>query len=678
MLVSRIARQLVVEDPFQLESEGRMPEPDARSKSGGDRADHPELDGDFSKLMETIGIEDTRVDVAKTATMRPPTRRVDSGPQEQVGHLPRLMGPTEAATTRDTMPELRVKGQLGEGGMGLVQLAEQVPLGRDVAIKKVREESMSDEARIVLLREGWTTGLLEHPNVVPVYTLGRDEHGEPVIVMKRVEGVPWMDIIDDPELAPSAFEHSDPTELHVEVLVQVCNAIHFAHSRGIIHRDLKPENIMLGEFGEVYVLDWGIAVSLEEDPRGRLISIKDVTTPAGTPAYMAPEMVSGDGTKLSVKTDVYLLGATLFEALTGRPPHSGETLHQIMFAAFRSEMPSMPDSVPAELVAVCRRAMAKESEERFESVEALRLALLEYREKRESRRLSRTGDKRQEELYELLERERGGADLEEAKLYKVFGECRFAYEQALEIASDNPRAIDGLQAALEMMAERELRHEAHKAASLLVADLPRPNDDLQARLERLSEQLQSREEEFENLQKIKHDKDTEVGRASRSIFAMVTGVVWAALTFGIQLAIGADLVEFTHPFVMSHVVGLILLAGGMLWVGHKKLFQNEVNKRMLLSIVAMFIAAVFMRGAVWAAGTPPEIGLALEMIMYGAAGSALAVGVDLRILWASVPFAVAGVIAAAMPDQVFVVFGITNIAAMGSLAVAWWPRGPEC
>ncbi|MGM0558749.1 MAG: serine/threonine-protein kinase [Myxococcota bacterium] len=635
-----------------------------------------ELRGEFTELMATIGVEDTQVDVAKTATMRPPTVRASSGAHRQVGQLPRLMeAPGEGDdAARQTLPELRVKGVIGEGGMGLVELAEQVALGRDVAVKKVREAAKSDEARVVLLREGWTTGLLEHPNIIPVYTLGRNDEGEPVIVMKRVEGTPWMDIIGDPSLAPAAFEHADEVDLHVEILSQVCNAVHFAHSRDIIHRDIKPENIMLGEFGEVYLLDWGIAVSLDDDPQGRLMAASDVTTPAGTPAYMAPEMVDGDGAKLSGRTDVYLLGATLYEALSGEAPHRGDSLYQIMFAAYQSNIRDLPSDVPPELAAICRRAMEREPDERFASAEDLRQALVEYREKRESRRLSEKGDISLDALEELVSREKDGADVDEAAIYRVFGECRFAYEQALEVAGDNERARDGLQDALELMAERELEHRAHKAAALLIADLPRANPELEERLDQLADQLQSREEEFEHLQKIRHETDTEVGRASRSIFALVMGLIWGGLTFGIGVGIDAGWLTINHAFVMVHIVLLNVILAVILWAGREKLFQNEVNKRMLLSVQAMFVIAAFMRGAVWAADLSSTVGLALEMTLYGAAGSAVAVALDLRILWASVPFAIAGVVAAWMPDQVFTAFGITNLTSMCALAIAWWPR----
>jgi hypothetical protein len=150
------------------------------------------------------------------------------------------------------------------------------------------------------------------------------------------------------------------------------------------------------------------------------------------------------------------------------------------------------------------------------------------------------------------------------------------------------------------------------------------------------------------------------------------------LTFGIGLLIDAGLVDFNHEFVMVHILVLISILLLLYWIGRKRLFQNEANKRILLSLLAMFIVAGFMRASIWAADVPSSVGLALEMVMYGAAGSAVAVAIDLRILWASIPFAIAGVVGAWFPEQVFTVFGITNLVGLGSLATAWWPRGPEC
>src|SRR5262249_9535023 len=148
------------------------------------------------------------------------------------------------------------------------------------------------------LEEAKTTGLVDHPGIVPVHALGRDPAGRPILVMKRVEGVSWRQLLDDStDVAWTTLERpgTDRLAFHLETLMQVCNALAFAHRRGIIHRDIKPSNVMVGEFGEVFLLDWGIACPIQ---RGAGASSSDETAPAatlcGTPAYMAPEMLSLD------------------------------------------------------------------------------------------------------------------------------------------------------------------------------------------------------------------------------------------------------------------------------------------------------------------------------------------------------------------------------------------------
>jgi len=205
---------------------------------------------------------------------------------------------------------LDLEQTIGEGGMGIVRLATQRSLGRKVAVKTLRPAARNEVATLRLLREAWVTGTLEHPNIVPVYDLGLDEDGSPIIVLKRIEGVEWGDIMRDANAARARYGAEDLLEYNLRILLQLCNAVSLAHARGVLHRDLKPENVMIGSFGEVYLVDWGIAVSLTADALGRLPLAVDQNEMAGTPYYMAPEMLGALG-KLSVRTDVYLLGAIL-------------------------------------------------------------------------------------------------------------------------------------------------------------------------------------------------------------------------------------------------------------------------------------------------------------------------------------------------------------------------------
>src|SRR5262249_2783401 len=155
-----------------------------------------------------------------------------------------------------------------------------------------------------LLTEAVITGSLEHPSIVPVHALGCDDAGRPVLVMKRIEGVCWRGMARDehpPGWAAIDAAGGGRRTAHVANLMAVCNAMHFAHRRGVVHRDLKPGNVMIGSYGEVYVVDWGIAARIEAGPSPVAL--------VGTPAYMAPEMVWGEAHRVDARTDVYLLGA---------------------------------------------------------------------------------------------------------------------------------------------------------------------------------------------------------------------------------------------------------------------------------------------------------------------------------------------------------------------------------
>jgi len=211
--------------------------------------------------------------------------------------------------------DLELRQKLGEGGMGSVYLAFQESIGREVAVKMLRRDGPSSKAHRLLLEEAWITGRLDHPNIVPVHSVGRDDGENPLIVMKRVQGISWLDAIADPDSLPLYYQGEEELEVLLDIFEQVCRATHFAHTRQILHRDIKPENVMLGAFGEVYLVDWGIAVSMDEDPDHGLPIASHVNVPMGTPCFMAPEMAAGEGDKLGPWTDVFLLGATLHLSL---------------------------------------------------------------------------------------------------------------------------------------------------------------------------------------------------------------------------------------------------------------------------------------------------------------------------------------------------------------------------
>lgn len=276
----------------------------------------------IGRLIEIVGAHaDTGADTDATirwATALPASVRLAPPVQK----LPRLEVGGDGA-------ELAIIDELGRGGMGHVQLAHQKSLRREVALKRALPGDDDPIVHEVLVHEGVITGQLEHPNVVPVHLLGVDERERPVLVMKRVEGVPWKELIgapDHPAWSDTKTWSDDRTLRHLEIFLDVCSAVHFAHARGLVHRDIKPTNVMLGRFREVYLLDWGIACSVGTSAYDHLGGTE------GLPAYMAPEMVDPDGV-IDERTDVFLLGATLHVALTGTRRHAGRRMMDIFNVA---------------------------------------------------------------------------------------------------------------------------------------------------------------------------------------------------------------------------------------------------------------------------------------------------------------------------------------------------------
>jgi eukaryotic-like serine/threonine-protein kinase len=277
---------------------------------------------------------------------------------------------------------------LGEGGMGVVHLCRDRQVGRRVAFKRMRSDDDDGHHRARFVREARVQGQLEHPAVVPVYDLGVTPDGASYFTMKRVRGVTLEQIVHalyrgDPELSQGYSRRRLLTAFN-----SVCLAVDFAHQRGVLHRDLKPANIMLGDYGEVYVLDWGLArvggatdletaEPVELDPTHHGHTVPGAVM--GTPGYMAPEQMRGDA-DIGAAADVYALGAILFELLTFERLHPFTSLGELAASTLqgpeaRPSVRAPNREVPPELEAVIVRAAALEPAKRFRSARELSQAI---------------------------------------------------------------------------------------------------------------------------------------------------------------------------------------------------------------------------------------------------------------------------------------------------------------
>jgi len=365
--------------------------------------------------------------------------------------------------------DFRLLQEVGKGGMGVVHQAVQTSLGRLVAIKRGLPAAAADpdEARR-FVREAELTGRLEHPNIIPVHDLGLDQGGRLFYSMKLVDGLPWQLRMAE-----------QPLEANLGILARVMDAVAYAHAHGVVHRDLKPGNVMLGAFGEVYVVDWGLAAEIP--PPGQEGADSSLLT-GGTLAYMAPEMASGRGPTAAPAVDIYLLGGILFEILTGGPPHpAGEGMDGYQNAA-RNVL--QPTAVAGELMDIALRALATDPGARHPSVPAFQAALGEYLSHTESHSLA-----------SLAAKAAGAAD----GAYAGFQGAVFGFQEALRLWPSNRQARAGLSTVLGEYARAAwVRGDLDLAGSLLDRSDP-AHQGLLARVEAARKQRRRRQARFRGL-----------------------------------------------------------------------------------------------------------------------------------------------------------------------------------
>jgi serine/threonine protein kinase len=294
--------------------------------------------------------------------------------------------------------------EIGRGAMGIVYRAKDTVLGREVAVKMPRPELAADPEVICRFVDvARITGQLQHPGIVPVCSVGELPDGRPFLAMKLIMGR---------TLAELLRERPDPSAdrgRFVAVFEQVCQTVAYAHYRGVIHRDLEPSNVMIGAFGEVQVIDWGLAIVLasrashgpghDAPGSGDLAGSVEVNPPVntggspgspaagtvlGTPAYLSPEQARGENDRHDTRTDVFGLGAILCHILTRQPPFTGASTDEVIRRAAAADLADAfarldACDVDAELIALCKQCLTPEMADRPADGRAVAEALATFR-----------------------------------------------------------------------------------------------------------------------------------------------------------------------------------------------------------------------------------------------------------------------------------------------------------
>lgn len=320
--------------------------------------------GRFSRFQEAVAREYLALADAS---------RVHAEPADLSGAAPEAVAKS-VATHRQPGAHYTVERELGRGGMGAVLKVRDAALERDLAMKVHLKPGAKSRERF--LREARITSQLDHPGIVPVHEVGATEDGRSYFTMRLVHGATLKDVIRQHAAGDAQWNLARC----LDVFVKVCDTMAFAHSRGVVHRDLKPSNVMVGEFGAVYVVDWGLARSAGGAGSAEPSALRDAADPQftldgdvlGTPSYMAPEQARGQSAAAGPEADVYAVGAMLYHLLAGKQPFSWPDESTTSREILRRVIAGPPEPIarirpdrPKELIAIADKAMAREPGQRY-------------------------------------------------------------------------------------------------------------------------------------------------------------------------------------------------------------------------------------------------------------------------------------------------------------------------
>ena len=500
---------------------------------------------------------------------------------------------------------LHVHDVLGEGGMGIVYRGVQSHPQREVAIKRLKHQSAY--MRLALYREAMITGTLSHPTIIPIHALNLVGEEAPEVVMKKIEGKTILELISDIHVKGDSNDPSVSLRKLLNVLRQVCNGLEYAHSKGIIHRDIKPENIMVCAFGEVYILDWGIAVcdlDLPVFPNGLV----------GTPSYMAPEMLSGNPEDVDARTDVFLLGATLHHILTGQVRNKGDTLEEVLQNISTSYSFVYDADVPEILASIANQACHPDPNLRIQSPAQFRKRIEEYLEYQQAFTVY---DAAQKELY-VLEQLVQYKELTKSQRHAIqrhYNRCRFGFEHALEIWPNFRMAKRKLDQSKITMIKHHLARKKLDAVLPLMDEIEALPEHLRAEVEFLGIEQSTIQHE---LQQFREDQNRKQSSAlfRLSLLVGICSSCFVLLYYLFQVnEFDPNILSSDTLLLQSLTLGIPLIP--VVIIGRNRFIVSLNARQTLISIVGVLLAVNLNRWVGMVDGRLPSSIIVVDFFITG-------------------------------------------------------------
>lgn len=503
--------------------------------------------------------------------------------------------------------------QIGAGTMGLVHEAHDPALLRTVAVKRARLDAAGEPER-ALLNEAATLARLDHPNIVPLHALQCPEPpGAAQLVMKYVGGTRWSDL---------AAGHAD-LDRDLRIALAVADALRFAHARGIVHCDVKPDDVVIGEFDDVYVMDWGSACAVGEAPASAPSSPNNVT----------PEL-RGSDRRAYRSTDVFGLGAALHNVLTGRPRGLDQR--------------SGPE-LPEELGYVLDKACASAPSDRYETVEELATALRAFSAHREAAALAAAG-------LRLVDDElRAAIDANDPGAWLIFSEARLRLDAALESWPECPSAREGLSRAVDWIVPWTLARDEVGAALALLGEL---GGDASSRWSPAVEAARARIA-AERADALQNDRGVSLRAALRLSVPFLAAL--AMFFIAERIFVGDDALGGRTLLVLAGT--LFAAVGAVVAVFRRALLVNRASSRVILSLVTLLAVSFFHRLLAFASDEAPALILRNESSLFVTGFLVIGLGVERRIVWCAAPFAIVALLITALPELATVAFPLAGLCA---------------